>query len=141
MTIASLRKALQPSLLGRSILPALPAALALVVAGSWQPAQALLTYNIFETSGGDVVVETSGSLNLGSSTFNTSCSSGVITSIFAVICSGVTEPLLGYAVSGPTSFDGTVNIFPGTSASGISTFLNGGDFRGPTFAIGLIRAC
>ena len=125
MTITSLRKALQPSLLGRSILPALPAALALVAAGSWQPAQALLTYNIFETSGGDVVVETSGSLNLGASTGAVSCTSGFIISSAAIICTGPGQTSPVYALSGPSSFNGTVFNLSASANSGITTLLNG----------------
>jgi hypothetical protein len=126
MTIASLRKALQPILLGRSILPALPAALALVAAGSWQPAQALLTYNIFETSGGDVVVETSGSLNLGASTGSSGCLLGLIESAEATICTGpVITILLNYSLTGPSSFDGTVSATPASSVSGIATYIFG----------------
>jgi hypothetical protein len=126
MTIGSLRKALQPTLLGRSILPALPAALAVVAAGSWQPAQALLTYNIFETSGGDVVVETSGSLNLGASTGNGGCLLGLIESAEATICTGPADgTLLNYRLTGPSSFDGTVSATPASSVSGIATSISG----------------
>ena len=125
MTITSLRKALQPSLLGRSILPALPAALALVAAGSWQPAQALLTYNIFETSGGDVVVETSGSLNLGASIATVNCFAGFIQSRTGTICTGTSQTGPAYALSGPSSFNGTVFNFSASANSGITTQLNG----------------
>ena len=125
MTIGSLRKALQPSLLGRSILPALPAALAVVAAGSWQPAQALLTYNIFETSGGDVVIETSGSLNLGAPVFNTFCAgNGFIISQDAYLCTGPLQTVPAYKLTGPASFNGTVFQLA-SSASGITTYLEG----------------
>ena len=126
MTIGSLRKALQPILLGSSILPALPAALAVVAAGSWQPAQALLTYNIFETSGGDVVVETNGSLTLGASTGTETCGfDGAILSTAALICTGPSQTSPSYSLTGPTTFNGTVFLLPASSVSGITTGFSG----------------
>jgi hypothetical protein len=129
MTFNFLKKALRPTLLGRSILPVIPAALALVAAGSWQPAQALLTYNIFETSGGDVVVEASGSLTLGTPIDNSGCVyDGVIYSSLGVICTGTAQQgLLLFELTGPISFNGTVVALPASSVGGIATVLRGAD--------------
>jgi hypothetical protein len=122
MTIGSLRKALQPSLLGRSILPALPAALALVAAGSWQPAQALLTYNIFETSGGDVIVETSGSLNLGAPLIARGCDAeGALVAGPPIICTGPLLVSSAYALSTVSPFGVFAGEFFASSISGIAT--------------------
>ena len=94
-------------------------------------AKAVLTYNIFE-SGGNVVVQTSGSLNLtgaGPATPNASnclSASGLIFSPNAVLCTGPTAaPVLAYAIAGPSSFSGP-GFTPASSASGIPTFLWGG---------------
>jgi len=126
MTITSLRKALQPSLLGRSILPALPAALAVVAAGSWQPAQALLTYNIFETSGGDVVIETSGFLNLGAGFGTAECDGeGLLFAGPAVFCTGALVPGSLYNLTPGGSLDGGSDAFFASSVSGIATGFNG----------------
>jgi hypothetical protein len=68
--------------------------------------KALLVYNIYQ-SGGDVVVQTSGSLNLSSlSSFDTrSCDAdGVLASAFAAICTGTEASLDLYAVAGSSFF-------------------------------------
>jgi hypothetical protein len=102
---------------------AAPAALLL----SQGEAKAILTYNIFE-SGGNVVVQTSGSLDLTGAIFGTgptSCgSAGRILSIFAHICTGPGVDNQYYYITGPTSFNGTVNIEPASSVTGISTYLS-----------------
>ena len=100
---------------------AAPAALLL----SQGQAKAVLTYNIFE-SGGNVVVQTSGSLNLtgatqgGNMSFGTN---GCIYSIIAVVCTGPDIPSPAYLISGPFRFNGTVAISPASSVSGIMTLL------------------
>ena len=96
-------------------------------------AKAVLTYNIFE-SAGNVVVQTSGSLNLTgvnpSTTFNDRCGSGydgLILSASGVICTGP-APASGipiYDISGPNNFNGTVAAFTASSVSGIFTNLAG----------------
>jgi hypothetical protein len=101
---------------------AAPAAL-LLIQGQ---AKALLTYNIFE-SGSNVVVETSGSLDLTGAIFNSDqfCVDGAIQSIFALLCTGTSVFTPTYNIMGPTLFDGTVNIFPASNVSGTSTILVG----------------
>jgi len=92
-------------------------------------AKAFLTYNIYE-SAGNVVVQTSGSLNLTGATQNGSnfCGAdGAIISTAALICTG-TDPggaIPGFAISGPQHFTGTASICPASSASGIFTNLYG----------------
>jgi MYXO-CTERM domain-containing protein len=95
-------------------------------------AKAVLTYNIFE-SGGNVVVQTTGSLNLAGATpgFQNKCGyNGAIISIQAVICTGpgdgTSEKIPFYPISGgPASFNGDVVDFSGSSPSGIPTMLLG----------------
>jgi hypothetical protein len=104
---------------------AAPAALLL----SQGQAKAVLTYNIFE-SGGNVVVQTNGSLNLTGSQTNGSnyCgSNGAIISSAAVICTGTDpgSPRNALRISGPSNFNGPVSIFPATSVSGMFTVLYG----------------
>ena len=94
-------------------------------------AKAVLNYNIFE-SGGNVVVQTSGSLDLtgaGPASPNTSnCggTSGLIGSPTGVLCTGPgpATPVLAYAIAGPLSFSGS-SITLASSASGIPTYLKG----------------
>jgi hypothetical protein len=104
---------------------AAPVALSLLALA--QPARAILTYNIYET-GGNVVVQASGSLNLTgaiSTSPNTCGANGGILSVAAVICTGIEIPATAFAISGPTLFDGTVSVFPATSVSGIYTAFGG----------------
>ena len=90
-----------------SPLLAAPAALLL----SQAPAKAILTYNIFE-SGSNVVIQTSGSLNLPQapiSPFPSDCQfGGAIYSAFATICTGPSQAVFRYGITGSTSFNGTV---------------------------------
>lgn len=102
---------------------AAPAALLL----SQGQAKAVLTYNIFE-SAGNVVVQTSGSLNFtGATAIGTiPCgANGGIISRFAVVCTGLISTISNYAIDGPSNFDGTVSSFPANSVTGISTILDG----------------
>ena len=107
---------------------AAPAALLL----SQGQAKAVLIYNIFE-SGGNVVVQTSGSLDLSGTTpvagEVVGCGiNGLIKSAFGAICSGVDTGFSGsssYPITGPTSFIGTADITPASSVSGTSTVLYG----------------
>ena len=100
---------------------AAPAALLL----SQGQAKAFLTYNIFE-SAGNVVVQTSGSLDLTGATqsSNTGCGfDGAIGSAFAGLCTGPNNnSTQTYVISGPATFDGTVFKLGASSVSGISTF-------------------
>ena len=90
-------------------------------------AKAVLTYNIFE-SGGDVVVQTSGSLNLPlTSIISSECyNDGGIHSAYAFICTGPQANLSSYGITGPPSFNGLVFNISGSSVSAISTILDGG---------------
>jgi len=114
-----------------SPLLAAPAAL-LLVQGQ---AKAVLTYNIFESAGA-VIVQTSGSLDLTGATLLPSdyCGlDGAIASPFAVICTGPDiGPIPAYAISGPTSFDGTASLSGASTVSGITTGFSG---QGTVFVI------
>ncbi len=121
-TLAQRSKRLTPLL-------AAPAAL-LLTQGQ---AKAVLTYNIFE-SGGNVVVQTTGSLNLAGATpvQQLKCGyNGIIISIQALICTGPgggdsPEIIPFYPISGgPASLNGDVTDFDGSSPSGIPTMLFG----------------
>ena len=92
-------------------------------------AKAILTYYIFE-SAGNVVVQTSGSLNLtGAATNGTNkCGyNGRLISSIALICTGadISGPATKYVVSGPSSFIGSANFSSASSVSGIGTLLFG----------------
>ena len=93
-------------------------------------AKAVLTYNIFESSGA-VIVQTSGSLDLTGATSSPDNYCGVdgaIISPFAIICTG---PDMGsipaYAISGPASFIGTAFLIAGSGVSGTTTGFSGGN--------------
>jgi hypothetical protein len=108
-----------------SPLLAAPAAL-LLIQGE---AKAILTYNIFE-SAGNVVVQTSGSLDLTGSQYDGSTNCGVdggISSYTSSICTGTDpgSPINALSISGPIFFDGSVYIFSAASVSGIYTSLFG----------------
>jgi hypothetical protein len=87
-------------------------------------AEAILTYNIFE-DGPNVVIQTSGSLSLGTQLFQIGCSpEGIIVSNTVLLCTGLpsqANPV--YRVSGPTSFNGSVSAIGASSVSGIATIL------------------
>ena len=122
--------------------PLLAAPVALLL--GQEQAKAVLTYNIFE-SDGDVVVQASGNLTLPSSpplaslgcgSIDTGLLNGGISSTFAGICTGSGSLLDAYGVTGPESFDGTVDIDSGSSSSALSTLLIGDpDFSGSVFEI------
>lgn len=110
-----------------SPLLAAPAALLL----SQGQAKAVLTYNIFE-SGGNVVIQTSGSLDLtGATSFASlgpgeSCSGeGILSAGLGIICTGSGSSVL-YNITGPSKFDqfGSVG-FSNSNVSGIKTYLAG----------------
>ena len=106
-----------------SPLLAAPAAL-LLIQGQ---AKAILTYNIFE-SGGNVVVQTSGSLDLTGAILlpNNFCGgNGAIFSTGAFICTGNDTNSPAYSITGPTDFNGSATLFPASGVSGISTMLAG----------------
>jgi MYXO-CTERM domain-containing protein len=104
---------------------AAPAAL-LLIQGE---ARAILTYNIFE-SAGNVVVQTSGSLDLTGATLNALgplCGvDGALVSAFAVVCTGPDIPVLMFGITGPGSFNGSVFSTSASSVSGLTTALWGG---------------
>ena len=93
-------------------------------------AKAILTYYIFENAG-NVEVQAVGSLILPNSAGSASqpCTNqppgGYIESAFAFICTGTTGSIYNYYnVSGPLSFNGSVDIGPANSVSGIYTELS-----------------
>jgi hypothetical protein len=91
------------------------------------PAKAVLNYNIYESLG-NLVVETSGSLNLPASTgIHTSClNDGILAPTYGLVCTGLGSSTLPINnVSGPASFQGTNNLWKATSVSGIATGLGG----------------
>ncbi|MFN9659678.1 MAG: hypothetical protein ACK6BC_04780 [Cyanobacteriota bacterium] len=84
-------------------------------------AKAALEYNIYESLG-NLVVETSGSLNLPASAGTGNCGAGgAIAPTIGFMCTGpnLTQPV--YLISGPSTFTGTSDIYPGTSVSGLVT--------------------
>jgi hypothetical protein len=86
----------------------------------------VLTYNIFE-SAGNVVVQTSGSLNLSGATQGgpDACgTNGVVDSANAIVCTGSDQVANTYLVTGPTFFNGTAST-SSTSVSGIFTGIVG----------------
>ena len=90
-------------------------------------AKAILTYYIFENAG-NLEVQAVGSLILPSSFSSNSAlcdGDGGIASGYAVICTGNDLNYNRYDVQGPTSFNGTVNVFPAYSVTGIPTTLAG----------------
>jgi hypothetical protein len=96
-----------------------------VLAVDASPAKAALTYNIYESLG-NLVVETSGSLNLTPTSPDTLCGfDGGLVSDVAAICTGTGVAGRLYAISGPSSFPGTADIYPASSVSGIFTSLFG----------------
>jgi hypothetical protein len=110
----------------KRFIPLLSASGALLL--SQGQAKADLTYNIFESSG-NVVAQTSGSLNLAGATPSGQgdCGSdGLIISIEAVICTGPGLEIPFYQISsGPASFNGTVIDTSDSIPSGIPTMLFG----------------
>jgi hypothetical protein len=109
----------------------IPAGLALFGAISMQPAQAVLTFNIFETLDGNVVIQTDGSLNLPARVpgQDTTCQNagGALFSNTASICTGNTpNPIVPfYNLTGPASFPGTFSAAPASSVSGTPVFFSG----------------
>jgi hypothetical protein len=107
----------------KSALALAPLAFAAVLAGE-KPAQAMLTYYIFE-SGSDVVVQTAGILNLGTPIdFALSCGTPLLSSAFAGICVGSGNGYETFGIAGPSSFAGTAYLM-GTSVDGLRTVLAG----------------
>lgn len=89
-------------------------------------AKAVLTYNIFE-SGGNVVVQTSGSLNFTGATQDGTYSlgkNGLIDSLFGILNTGPNNSSSpAYVISGPKDFNGD-GFADASSASGIMTLIN-----------------
>ena len=114
-----------------------PLALVSLIAAE-RPAEAVLTYYIYEPGGtGNVVVETLGSLNLPSGVATEGCTAapfGVIFSSVAAICTGPTSQLNVHAISCPGAFIGPDNLFA-DSASGIATLSIGGGMGQGLFGI------
>ena len=92
-------------------------------------AKAILTYYIFENAG-NVEVQAVGSLILPNSVGSDSgCGptpGGYIDSSIAGICTGPEGPVYNkYSIAGPLTFNGSVDIGPASSISGIFTILEG----------------
>jgi hypothetical protein len=96
-------------------------------------AKALLIYNIFE-SGGNVVIQSSGSLQLSGANLAdaSACNVTDLEPANARFCTGV-QPLnpsdfLRYSITGPASFssNSNTNFYYANSSSGILTLLYGG---------------
>jgi hypothetical protein len=96
-------------------------------------AKAALTYNIFESSG-NVVIQTSGNLNLPGAIPQGSPAScpfpGFLMPYYAVICTGPNEVVNYYAISGTTTLSSGGTLYEGSSVSGIPTMLSGGGIFG-----------
>jgi len=100
--------------------------LANVLAGA-QPAQAILNYYIYE-NGGNVVVQSSGSLDLtgaSSSGFAWCTVSGALVSNIAGICTGPNIFGSPYALTGPIIFAGNAALQGADSVSGFSSSIVG----------------
>jgi hypothetical protein len=101
------------------------APLALTLAIDVSPAKAVLTYDIYESLG-NLVVETSGSLNLTPTSPGLICGfNGALVSSIAGICTGTSVLSRSYVISGPSSFPGTALLLPASSVSGIATLIQG----------------
>jgi hypothetical protein len=86
-------------------------------------ANAVLSFNVFESSG-NLIVETSGSLNLPSPAGSGNCgAAGAIAPTLGFMCTGPNLTFQTYQISGPTTFVGTADLYPATSVSGLSTGL------------------
>lgn len=93
------------------------------------PAKAILNINIFD-EGPNLKVVTSGSLSeLGTSALGTSAGlancgfNGAVSSTYGFICTGSDAISTEYSLSGPSTIDGSANLFPADSVSGLSFFL------------------
>jgi len=100
----------------------------LTAASSARPAQALLTYNIIETAGGDLVVEGTGSLNLGSRILSVGCSPSFLfqTTLFGLCTGNLGIPANTYSISGPLfplPIPTTLSPIFGSTSSGLPTLL------------------
>lgn len=83
-------------------------------------AKAALEFKIYESLG-DLVVETSGSLNLPASSGSGNCGApGAIAPTIGFMCTGPDTTFPVYTITGPSSYTGTADLYPGTSVSGIS---------------------
>jgi hypothetical protein len=107
-----------------SVLLALAPLAVTTVLATERPAQAILTYYIYESSN-NVVVETSGSINLPTYLGTIGCSAtGVIDSSSGIICTGDASILDLYSITGPGSFGSGGQVF-GSSSTGLGTGFSG----------------
>jgi hypothetical protein len=84
-------------------------------------AKANLSFNIYEDLG-NLIVETSGSLNLTTPIGGADCGSdGAILPSYGFICTGPNQVQSLYQISGPSVFTGSGLLYPATSVSGILT--------------------
>jgi hypothetical protein len=92
-------------------------------------AKANLSFNIYEDLG-NLIVETSGSLNLTTPTSGGYCgSNGAILPSYGFICTGPNQNHPLYEISGPSVFTGSGTLYPATSVSGILAGVAAGSQR------------
>ena len=103
------------------------AASAALFAGTGQ-AKAALSYHIFE-SGGNVVIKTSGALDLTGALLagTSSCGAdGAIATDMALICTGPDAAIPSHSITGPTQpFNPSANTIIGATVSGTTSILWG----------------
>ena len=106
------------------------------------PAQAILVYNIYE-SGGNLILQAGGTLNLPASIGTDYCNQGdgnaadggFFQSTGPLICTGPDATVAAYRITGPNSFEGNSSLGPADAVSGITTYL-GSTLGGLTLSIG-----
>jgi hypothetical protein len=121
MTLATLARMRLP---GMAAMIAAPAALLL----SPGRAEAIFTYNIFDSGPDQVTLLGSGSISLQnlSSPGTIDCgANGKIQTNIATFCTGPGQSIPSYSVTGPASFPISPGFALGTSASGITTLIDG----------------
>jgi hypothetical protein len=110
----------------KRLIPLLAAPAAIATVFTSQPAKAVLTFNIFETTG-RVVVQASGGLSLPAPIDAGTCSPpNALTSSDASICTGPNSIVNVYTLSGLTSFLGTAADPTPSTFGGIAVGIFGG---------------
>ena len=93
-------------------------------------AEAILTYNIFDSGPNQVTLQASGSISLvnaiSAPNINCGTSPGLIQTNFVLFCTGPNQSIPGYEVTGTNSLSITPGFATGTSGSLISTVIDGG---------------
>ena len=92
-------------------------------------AKAGLSFNIYESLG-NLIVETSGSLNLPTAAGTGNCGAeGAIAPAIGFMCTGPNQTNPAYVISGPSVFTGSADLYPATSVSGILAGVAAGSQR------------